>query len=81
MRELQDLPGPQLVIVVYGPSHSFYHEWVYNNADIDGAKVVWARDMGSAENQELLNYFKDRRIWRVNADDVPPQLESYAPLR
>jgi hypothetical protein len=77
LRQLQQFPGPQLVIVVYGPRHNFFREWVYNSAEIDGAKVLWARDMGNTGNQELLNYFKDRKVWRVNADASPPRLESY----
>ena len=84
LRQLQHFPSQQLVVVVYGPSHSFHREWVYNDADIDAAKVVWARDMGRDSNQELLNFFKDRRVWRVNADAELPMLESYwtaEPLR
>jgi hypothetical protein len=74
-RQLDRLPGRQLVIVVYGRGHDFDHEWVFNRADIDAAKIVWARDMGEGANQELVRYFKDRRMWKVNADAVPPQLE------
>jgi hypothetical protein len=33
--------------------------------------------MGNNGNQELLNYFKNRRVWRVNADTSPPQLDEY----
>ena len=77
VRQLESFQGQQLVIVVYGPGHTFYREWVYNDADIDVAKVVWARDMGRDSNQELLNFFKDRRVWRVNADAELPMLESY----
>jgi len=77
LRQLQHFPSQQLVIVVYGPGHNFDREWVYNDADIDAAKVAWARDMGTDGNQELLNYFKDRRVWRVNADAASPMLESY----
>ena len=41
------------------------------------AKVVWARDMGDAQNQELLQYFKSRRAWRLDADDPSPKLQPY----
>ena len=67
---LEQLPGKQLVIVRYSPSHnsSSYDEWVYNNADIDGSKVIWAREMDAAENLELIRYYKDRNIWLVQPD-------------
>ena len=77
VRELQDMPGKHLVIVHYGPGHSSHIDWIFNRADIDGSKVVWARDMGDGRNQELLQYFKDRRAWRIEADDSSPKLEAY----
>ena len=78
LAELQQHPGRQLAIVRYGPHHDIqYHEWVYNEADIDRAKVVWARDMGPAQNKELIDYFKDRHVWLVEADDTPPTVLPY----
>jgi hypothetical protein len=79
LAELQRYPGRQVAIVRYGPHHDIlFHEWVYNEADIDRAKVVWARDMGPAQNEELINYFRDRHIWLVEADDTPPKLSPYS---
>jgi hypothetical protein len=77
MHELQRMPGRQLVLVSYGPHHDVDWEWVWNAADIDNSKVVWAHDMGEAANQELLSYFKDRRVWRLSGDDPRPELKSY----
>jgi len=80
--QLHRLSGRQLVVVCYGVGHNFHREWVYNDANIDAAKVVWARDKGNAANQELLAYFKDRHAWRVNGDVSSPRLEPYeAPAR
>jgi hypothetical protein len=62
LHSLENTPGQHLVIVRVGPSHQPDPEWVYNAADIDGSKVVWARDMGEKDNQELLQYFKNRHV-------------------
>ena len=81
IERLNRYPGHHLVLVryqpTYGVQHNVDHEWIYNAADIDSSKVVWARDMGDAQNQELLDYFKDRQAWRLNGDDPQPELQSY----
>ena len=77
MRNLESLPGLQLVVVRYRRDHDFTNEWVYNRADIDASKIVWARDMGSLDNKELLQYFNNRRAWILDADDSPPRLADY----
>ena len=74
--QLEGRPGPQLAIVRYVPDH-LYPEWVYNLADIDSSKVVWAREMDPASNQELLNYFKNRKAWLVEPDQDPPRVVPY----
>jgi hypothetical protein len=74
---LASYPDQQLVLVRYGSHHDVDWEWVWNRAEIDQSKTVWARDMGDNVNQELLNYFKDRRVWRMNGDVSPPHLEPY----
>ena len=71
--ELNGRGGRHLIIVRYAPDHNRNWEWVYNEADIDHASIVWARDMGPSRNQELIDYFKDRQLWVVNADEKPPR--------
>ncbi len=78
LRQLKQRPESQLVIVRYGPHHDFNREWVYNDADIDAAKVVWARDMGMIGNRELVDYFHDRRVWLVQVDGPSPELQPYS---
>lgn len=74
-RQLEATPGRHLVLVSYGPHHDVDWEWVYNDADIDDAKIVWAREMGPQQDQELLQYFHDRKVWHLNGDQSPPRLE------
>jgi hypothetical protein len=82
LARLSAMEGKQLAIVRYSPDHNaVMNEWVYNRADIDGAKVVWARDMDESDNRELLHYFHDRRAWLVEADEIPPKVSAYPTLR
>ena len=77
---LEDLEADDdrhLIIVHYGVRHRLHDEWVYNEADIDGAKVVWARAMIPARNRELLEYFKDRRAWFFYPDDPEARLQPH----
>src|SRR5262249_45294037 len=80
LKRLSAMEGKQPAIVRYQQDHNaVMNEWVYNRADIDAAKVVWAREMAPAENRELLDYFRDRRVWLVEADAVPPKVTPYQP--
>ena len=75
LERLKQHPGQHLVIVRYKPGHDImFNEWVYNEADIDNAKVVWAREMSPAENQKLIRYFPDRKTWLAEPDEDPPRL-------
>ncbi len=77
LRKLEAQPGEHLVIVRYNQYHESDNEWVYNRADIDRAKVVWARDMGDAGNAELIHYFSHRRVWLAEPDLAPPRVAPY----
>jgi len=33
--------------------------------------------MGESQNEELLRYFRNRRVWQITGDDPSPKLESY----
>jgi len=57
--------GKHLVLVDYVPNRLFYYEWVQNTSDIDKQPIVWARSMNDQEDAKLLNYYKDRRVWRI----------------
>ncbi len=67
------------MIVCYARTHVPAWEWVFNGADIDHAKIVWARDMGAEQNLELVRYFSQRKAWMVEPDQDPAKLSPAAP--
>jgi hypothetical protein len=77
--KLAHTPGQHLILVRYSDDHNIHDEWVYNDAEIDGAKVLWARELDGEQNAKLFAYFKDRRIWLVTPDDDNTILIPYAP--
>lgn len=77
IESLTRMPGKNLIVVRYSSQHHLADEWVFNDASIDDAPVVWARDMGIA-NRELVRYFSDRKVWYLDADHTPPKLSPLA---
>jgi len=77
LAELERSHEKHLVFVRYGAMHDTGDEWVYNDADIDAAQVVWARELDRASNEKLMRYFSDRRVWLVEPDLSPPRLLAY----
>jgi hypothetical protein len=79
LRQLSSLPGQQLAIVKYSSSHALLApDWVDNGADIDSQKLIWARDMGPEQNEELLRYYSGRTAWLVQPDATPPRVTRYS---
>jgi hypothetical protein len=80
LAELQGSPGDHLVIVHYNSPSKLKYDWVYNEADIDNARVVWVRDMGRTANKELTDYFSGRHVWLVEPEEdfeESPKLSPY----
>ena len=75
---LEQLPVKQLVFVRYLPTHDPVDIWIYNRADLNSASVIWAWDMGSASNLELMRYYPDRRAWLAEPDTTPATLVPYS---
>jgi hypothetical protein len=76
-RQLATVPGDLLVFVRYSPQHIFQEEWVWNAADIDAARVVWARDLGPEEDQKLIAAYPARTPLLFEPDARPMVLENY----
>lgn len=74
---LEELPGRQLAIVRYSPERNSLDQWVYNAADIDDSKVIWAREMDAANDLELMHHYKSRTAWLVRMDTQPATVIPY----
>jgi hypothetical protein len=62
LKKLENEPGQILVLVRYKKPY-FQPEWVFNDADIDRSRIVWARAMPGVKDEELLRYYSNRRTW------------------
>jgi hypothetical protein len=71
------MPGQMLVFVRYSPRHIYQNEWVWNEADIDGARIVYARDLGPEEDEKLIRYYPKRTVWLLEPDEDEPQISAY----
>jgi len=78
--DLAAKPGLQLVIVRYTLNHNPHMEWVYNGADLEHAKVIWAREIPGVDMRPLLDYYHDRHVWLLEPDKAPPlEFTPYSP--
>jgi hypothetical protein len=69
-------PGKHVIFVRYTGTSSPHEEWIYNLADIDSQRVVWAQDMGE-ENKRLMAYYPGRTFWMFEPDVDPGYLQPY----
>ena len=76
-QHLKATPGHHLVLVRYSAEHPSWQEWVYNRADIDASKLVWARELTPEKNRRLLDYFADRQAWLIEPDRDARRLLPY----
>jgi len=75
--QLKALPGEHLVLVRYSKDHNSGEEYVYNDADIDPSKIVWAREIPGVDLSPLLNYFKYRKVWLYEPDEDDSTVKPY----
>jgi hypothetical protein len=61
---LKKHPGQHVIFVSYAGLPSPHEEWIYNQAKMDAAWVIWALDLGQTENEKLRHYYAGRSFWR-----------------
>ncbi len=76
-QQLDRLPGRQLVFVQYSADYSIHDEWVYNRADLQQAKVVFAHDLSNERDESLLAEYPGRQALRLT---LSPSEAMLAPL-
>jgi len=76
-QQLQQLPGNQLAIVRYSPNHDPLDEWVYNAAEIESSKIIWAQAMNPSSDLELIRYYGQRKAWLIQPDSPAEELVPY----
>jgi hypothetical protein len=66
--QLTASPGRQLVVI---EDACIYESWIflYNDANIDASRIVWARSLSKLEDAELRNYYSDRAQWQLSQVD------------
>jgi len=75
--QLKALPGEHLVVVRYAKEHNSGEEYVYNDADVDHARIVWAREIPGMDLSPLLNYFHNRNVWLYAPDEDDSTVQPY----
>jgi len=68
VERLRATSGDHLVLVEYSDAPQQLFEWVYNDADIDRSRVIFARPIDDAGRRRLLAYYPKRRVWRLFVD-------------
>jgi len=63
-----------IVFVEYGQKHDPGFEWVYNEPDIQDARIIWARRVNPKSDAALMRRFRDRSIWILRPDENPAVL-------
>lgn len=67
------------LVIVRSTGQKGSKEWVHNRADLDTAKVIWAREMSPAHTAQLLRHFSDRHPWLLESDAPRPDPIPYRP--
>jgi hypothetical protein len=75
--EMARTGGRHLVPVRYAPDHTLHGTVIYNHARVDESVVVWARELGSGRDDEIVRYHPDRQVCLFEADATPPAIVPY----
>jgi hypothetical protein len=70
LEDLRSRPGDHLVIVRYSDAPQLMFEWVYNKAEIDESRIVFAHFISEVAAKRLLDYYPERQAWLLSIDGM-----------
>ena len=74
---LNERGGGHLVFVRYDKTYTLDGNWVYNNADLNTARVIFAHDFDEVKNQELIARQHSRSVWLCTLSRGKYELRPY----
>ena len=78
-QEVLNHPGKQLCLVRYTEFHDGWQEWVFNGADPENERLLWARSLDPDTDREVIAAYPGRTVWLVRPDDAHRLLQPYSP--
>ncbi len=76
-RQVLAAPGKQLCLVRYTPGHEGWQEWVFNSADLQDERILWARSLDPATDRAVIAAYPGRHVWLVTPDSAGHLLAPY----
>ena len=78
---LEKQPGSHLVFVTYDDEVSPHEEWVWNRAELESSRVIFAHHLGDMKNSELVAVYPERSLWLLIVSNSDAGLRPYSPQR
>ena len=69
-------PGKHLIFVQQGPDQDCHECWIYNDAALEKASVVWSRAVDPSSDDRVCQFFRDRIVWDLYIDRQTCKLTS-----
>jgi hypothetical protein len=66
-----------LAIVSYDKGYSLHDEIVYNAADLENSKLIWAFDLGEEKNKALIEHYPGRKVLHMGVAGSVVKIEPF----
>ena len=76
-KQVQNGQERYLAIVSYDKDYSVHDEIVYNAADLENSKLIWAFDLGQEKNKTLIDDYPGRKLLHVEISGSSVKIEQF----